>query len=63
MMAQGEDHGRAKLTTWDVLAIRALHDDALPRWERPSIADTSRAFGVTRKTVRAIILRQIWRWL
>lgn len=59
MMAMGEDHGRAKLTTWDVLAIRALHREDLPRWERPPIA----AFGVTPKTVRQIVLRQIWRWL
>lgn len=61
MMAMGEDHGRAKLTTWDVLAIRALHD--LPKHERPSIRATARAFGVGTRNVRRIILRQVWRWL
>jgi len=62
-MAMGEDHGRAKLTTWDVLAIRALHDDSVPRWQRPAMARTARAFGVTPKTIRRIVDRQIWRWL
>lgn len=63
MMAMGEEHGRAKLTTWDVLAIRALHDDAVPKWDRPSIAATARAFGVGTRNIRRIILRQVWRRL
>lgn len=45
--ARGERHGRAKLSIWDVVAIRALFDLR----DRPSISRIAAAFGISRQHV------------
>lgn len=57
MNARGEDHAHAKLTMWDVIAIRLLIEGLVP------VARIARAFGVDRKTIRSIDRRLIWNWL
>lgn len=54
---RGEAHHSTKLTPWDVVAIRLLLE------ERVAKRSIGRAFGIARKTVRAIDLRLIWKWL
>jgi hypothetical protein len=54
--ARGERHGMAKLSMWDVCAIRALFEGDLT----PSISRIARAFGLNRSTVRKIRDRKIW---
>lgn len=57
MNLRGEDHPHAKLTMWDVIAIRCLIA------ELTSVSRIARAFGVDRKTIRSIDRRLIWNWL
>jgi hypothetical protein len=53
MMAHGEKHGRAKLSLWEICAIRALFLHPMP----PPMARVARAFGITPAHVRRIINR------
>lgn len=57
MNARGDAHGNVKLTMWDVIAIRCLLAECMPK------ARIARAFGVSNKTVRSIDQRVIWKWL
>lgn len=52
---QGEAHGMAKLTSSDVLAIRALYAQGKPTKE------IATAYSVNRRTITSIILRQTWK--
>lgn len=45
--ARGEKHGRAKLSMWDVVAIRALFGPA----DHPSVSRIAKAFGISRRHV------------
>lgn len=55
--ALGEAHGRAKLTTEQVLHIKELLAAGVPR------SQIARAFAVSRYTVRDIDLGTSWGWL
>jgi len=56
---RGEQHGRAKLTMWDVIAIRLVFEEPDP----PSIEDVARAFSLDRRSVRSVRDRINWKWL
>lgn len=51
MKARGEEHGRCKLSMWDVAAIKALFLHPTP----PPKARVARAFGITPAHVRRIL--------
>lgn len=59
MRARGERHGRAKLTLWDVCAIRALFLPPMPRL--PVITRIATAFGISERQVRKIRDGMNWR--
>lgn len=59
MMAMGEDHGRAKLTIWDVAAIKLL----LAEPSAPPMTHVARAFGVNPPQVQRIRKGECWGWL
>lgn len=54
---RGEDHGRAKLTEDDVLAIRRMITDGA------TTAETARAFEISWQSVHLIKQRKSWTWL
>lgn len=58
--AKGEGHGRHKLTTEEVLRMRAQHAWPLPRGIQARIA---RAFGVSPTTVREVLTGENWKHL
>ena len=55
--SKGERSGQAKLTEWDVVAIRSLAESEIPR---DIIAE---AHQVSQSTVSEIYTRQTWRHL
>jgi hypothetical protein len=54
-IARGEKHGNAKLTTFDVVAIRS----DMTRFHKELAA----TFGVTRRTIGDVKQRRSWAWL
>jgi len=60
MNARGERHGRAKLSMWDVIAIRCLLSI---RIDPPSVSAIARAFEISRRTVTGIRSGKNWGWL
>lgn len=59
MTARGEQHGRAKLTIWEVVAIRLV----LAEPEPPSVSAVARAFAVDRRTVQRVRDGKRWGWV
>lgn len=57
---RGELHGRAKLSIWDVAAIKLLFED---RSSAPPMTRAARAFGVTPAQVRRILRGERWGWM
>ncbi len=57
MHAQGERQARAKLSWWDICAIRALLEAEKPT----SVGRIARAFGISRRQVRRIGDRKQWK--
>lgn len=56
---RSEEYRTAKLTMWDVIAIRVL----LAERPAPPKAQIGRAFDVARTTVNDIDYRKQWDWL
>lgn len=50
----GEDHGRAKLTRWDVERVFELRDEGMP------VAEIARKMEVSRNTIRKIVEGKTW---
>ncbi len=55
MNKNGENNGRSKLTTNQVIEIRALREQG-EKWLR-----LSKRFGVSRRTIKNIVSRKLWK--